>query len=424
MADPTPGTRPDADPEDDAAAATDTATDTATGTETATDTAAVTASSEPVADAPTAASPRSSPVGDRPVPKDPAAEGADAEERITEIGSLEQIDRLEHPVAVAVGMGVLLVLLLIGVLAFGSSLAGDEDHAEIVQVVLPRMSGRSLAEAQTELERLGLIVDVELDSNEIVPVDVVIDQQPIAGTRIEVGSQVRLRVSDGPAGIDVPDLSGLQGGEAVKLLQTVGLVGAVEDVYDEAVRPGEVVNSSPATGERAAPGSTVTVRVSQGPAPRTVPEVVGRSVGEAVVELARADLTVGEVIERYSPDQAPGTVLETTPAAGEQAPRHQPVDVAIASAELPVTVPDLVGLTSASAARVARDYGLTASVRNQELPAGDTRIGLVISQGQVAGSRVANGTSLTVNVGVLAAPTTTTTAPTTTVPGATTTTRG
>lgn len=349
---------------------------------------------------------------------DQAPEDGPGDERVTEIGGLEEIDRSEHPVAVAVGMGVLLVLLLIGVLAFGASLAGDDDSGEIVQVVLPRMSGRGLADAQIELERLGLIVEVELDSNEIVPVDVVIDQQPIAGTRIEVGEQVRLRVSDGPAGIDVPDLSGLQGGEAVKLLQTIGLIGVPEAVYDEAVRPGEVVGSVPATGARAAPGATVTVRVSQGPAPRTVPEIVGKSVGEAAVELARADLAVGEIQQQYTPDQIPGLVVSSTPAQGEQAPRHQPIALVVTSSDLPVVVPDLVGLTSASASRVATASDLTPSVRNQELPPGDTRIGLVIAQGLVAGSRVANDSTIALTVGVLAAPTTTTT----TVAGATTTT--
>ncbi|MHB1139442.1 MAG: PASTA domain-containing protein, partial [Microthrixaceae bacterium] len=297
----------------------------------------------------------------------------DRDERITEIGRPEEIDRSEHPVAVAVGMGVLLVLLLIGVVAFGASLSGDDDGGEIEQVVLPRMSGRGLADAQIELERLGLIVEVELDSNEIVPVDVVIDQQPIAGTRIEVGEQVRLRVSDGPAGIDVPDLSGLQGGEAVKLLQTIGLLGVPEAVHDEVVRPGEVVASVPAAGARAAPGATVTVRVSQGPAPRTVPAVVGKSVGEAAVDLARAALAIGEIQEQYSPDQTPGVVVSSAPAPGEQAPRNQPITLVVTSSELPVVVPDVVGLTSASASRVADASGLTPSVRNQELPPGDTR---------------------------------------------------
>jgi len=346
------------------------------------------------------------------------------EGRVTEIGAMEEVDRMEHPVALAAGLVALVLVLLIGVLALGSAIAGDEDDARtgrIEQVELPRTGGRPLAEAQAELERLGLIVEIEFDSNEIVPVDVVIDQEPIAGSRIEVGEQVRLRVSDGPAGIDVPVLTGLQGAEAIDLLQTVGLLGTLENVYDEVIRPGEVVNSAPAIGSRAPVGSTVAVRVSQGPAPRTVPEIVGANVGAAIVALGRADLTVGTITEQFSDTQPPGTVVSSDPAQGTEAARNQPVALVVTAAQQPVAVPDLVGLTRASAASVAKEAGVTATVRNQELPAGDTRIGLVVSQSPVANSRVASGGAVTINVGVVAVPTTTTTAPgATTVPGAVT----
>jgi len=352
---------------------------------------------------------------------EPAAE--EPTSRITEIGAPEQIDRLEHPVALAVGLGVLVLLFFVGVVAFGSSFATSDTSAEVAQVVLPRMAGRDLAGAQAELERLGLIVDIEFDTNEVVPLNIVIDQDPIAGSRIEVGEQVQLRVSDGPAGIDVPDMAGLQGGEAVKLLQAVGLLAQLEDAYDETIRPGEVVGSEPASGTRAPPGSTVAVRVSQGPAPRTVPEIAGTSIGEAIVALSRADLTVGDITRQYSVDQPSGTVVSSEPPGGAQAPRDQPVALVVTSTDLPIDVPDLVGLTRASAGTVARDVGLTTSVTTQSLVAGDLRIGVVISQVPVAGSRVAGG-SVSITVGALETPTTTTVpgAPTTTADGATTTT--
>lgn len=341
------------------------------------------------------------------------------DDRVTAIGAPEQIDRLDHPVAVGVGMAALVLLLFIGIIAFGSSFAKNDTSADVAQVVLPQMAGRSLVEAQGELEQLGLIVDIAYDSNEVVPVDVVIDQEPIAGSRIEVGEQVTLRVSDGLAGIDVPDMSGLQGGEAVKLLEAVGLLATLENADDEIIRPGEVVGADPASGTRAPPGSTVVVKVSQGPAPRSVPVVAGLTVGEAVVALARADLTVGTVTEQFSTDQPPGIVVSSDPAGEAQVPRDQPVALVVTTSNLPVRVPDLVGLTRASAATVAKNGGLTTSVTTQSLVAGDLRIGLVISQTPIAGSGAVRGSAVRITVGALAPPTTTTT---TTIAGATTTT--
>lgn len=346
----------------------------------------------------------------------------DREDRVTEIGAPEQIDRSEHPIAVAVGMAALVLVLFVGIVAFGSSFARNDTSAEVVQVVVPRMAGRTLSEAQGELEQQGLIVDVVYDTNEVVPVDVVVGQDPIAGSRIEVGEQVQLRVSDGPAGIDVPDMSGLQGGEAVKLLQAVGLLATLENTFDEAIRPGEVVGSDPAVGTRAPPGSTVIVKVSQGPAPRTVPTIVGKSVGESIVEIARSDLTVGDITEQFSADQQPGTVVSSDPAGGAQAPRDQPVSLVITTGNLSTAVPDLVGLTRASAATVAKKLGLTTTVTTQSLIDGDTRVGLVISQTPVAGAPIASGASVTLTVGAPTPPPTTTTTTVPGVPGATTTT--
>ena len=346
--------------------------------------------------------------------------------RITEIGDLEQIDTALHPVAIAVGLAAVVILLMLTIFAFSASLKSGSSSAQVDQVTVPRMAGRSLAEAQAELERMGLVVEAEYNSNEVIPADTVIGQDPVAGSRLEVGEQIILRVSDGVAGVDLPDFSEMKGPEALKVLKTIGLLGEVEDVFDEQVVPGLIVGSVPAGGTRAAPGSTVKLRVSQGPEPRTVPEIVGRPVGEAIVELARAEFTVGEISRQFSPDQTPGTVLSSDPAPAAKAPRDQPVNLVVASAEQQAVVPDLVGLRSSSASKVAKAAGMTTAVTNLALIAGDPRVGLVISQTPVANMPSAAGTPIQITVGILL-PTTTTTvagASTTTSQPATTTTRG
>ena len=346
--------------------------------------------------------------------------------RITEIGDLEQIDTALHPVAIAVGLAAVVILLMLTIFAFSASLKSGSSSAQVGQVTVPRMAGRSLTEAQAELERMGLVVEAEYNSNEVIPADTVIGQDPVAGSRLEVGEQIILRVSDGLAGVDLPDFAGMKGPEALKVLKTIGLLGEVEDVFDEQVVPGLIVSSAPAGGTRAAPGSTVKLRVSQGPEPRTVPEIVGLPVGEAIVQIARAELTVGEISRQFSPDQAPGTVLSSDPAPAAKAPRDQPVNLVVASAEQQAVVPDLVGLRSSSASKVAKAAGMTTAVTNLALVAGDPRVGLVISQTPIANTPSAAGTPIQITVGILLPSTTTTIAgaSTTTSRPATTTTRG
>jgi beta-lactam-binding protein with PASTA domain len=362
-------------------------------------------------------------VADETEPSLGADPGTDDEERITEIGPPESVDRSAHPVATAVGIGALLVVVLVGLLALSGLMTTDEDQGrQVAEIVVPRVAGRPLAEAQAQLEALGLIVDVRYEPNEIAPVDVVVGQDPIAGARLEVGEQVVVAVSDGPAGVRVPDFGKVTAAEAVRLLGALGLTGTVEEVYDEEVPQGDIVGSVPATGARAVPGQSVKVLVSKGPEPRTVPDLVGQPSAEAFVALGRAELEVGRVVRRETAGAEPGTVVSTSPEGGATAPRGFPVQVVVAAEPGSVDVPDLVGFTQASATRIASDLGLKVSVRTEAVTAGDRRAGRVISQSPVANSPSSPGGSVTITVGAVPAPTTTTTSTTTPGGSATTTT--
>jgi len=345
----------------------------------------------------------------------------DGVERITEIGAPEVVDRASHPLATALGIAGLTIVVLIAVFGLAGTMTAEQDQGrQVPEIVVPRVSGRSLPDAQAQLERLGLIVDVDYEPNEVAPVDVVVDQDPIAGARLEVGEQVVLAVSDGPAGVRVPDFNGVGAAEAVRLLGALQLTGIIEEVFDERVPQREIVGSIPAVGARTVIGSEVRVLVSKGPEPRTVPELVGQTSSEGFVALGRAELEVGQVSRRVTSEAEPDTILSTDPAPGAQAPRGFPVEVVVAAAPGPVDAPDLVGFTQASASSIATDLGLDVSVRTELVISGDRRSGRVISQTPVANSPLAGGGTVTITVGAEPPPPTTTT--TTSIPGGSTTT--
>ena len=344
---------------------------------------------------------------------------ADGDERITEIGAPELIDTQDHTVATVVG-GVLLVLVII-VGLFGITTVVDEATSgrEVPVVVVPRLSNRPVAQAQAQLERLGLIVDIRYQANERVPVDVVIEQTPIAGARLEVGERVVLGVSDGPSGVRVPNTVGQPVADATRLLSVVGLAAGPVEVYDEEVPAGLVLGSRPAPSERSTLGATVELIVSKGPEPRTVPEVVGLSSPEGLLQIGRAELNVGEVTRRAVDGVEPGKIASVDPGAGTAVPRGSRVDIVVSTPATPATVPDLVGLRRVTAVEIAESLGIRVSVSNEVVAATDRRIGLVISQSPVADSPRAP-MSLVIAVGPPPTTTTTTTVPrptpTTTVP--------
>ncbi len=338
------------------------------------------------------------------------APSGDPSARVTEIGPPEVVDTAEHPTATVMGVVALLVVVVVALAGLTGLMTPESDSGrQVAEIVVPRVGGRPLPEAQATLERLGLIVDVRYAPNEVVPVDVVVDQEPIAGARLEVGEQVVLVVSDGPAGVRVPGLGELTTAEATRLLGVLGLSAVVEEVFDETVPLGAILGTKPAEGARVSPGTEVTVLLSRGPEPRTVPAVVGLDSAAAFVAIGRAELQVGELVRRVVADVEPGTVVSVEPGAGEQVPRGYPVEVVVAVAAEPVLVPDLVGFARVAASNIADELGLDVSVRTQVVPPGDRRDGRVISQSPVAGSPADAVGTITITVGVAPTPSTTTT---------------
>ena len=74
------------------------------------------------------------------------------------------------------------------------------------------------ADAQAALEAQGFVVNVKHQYDETVPVDGVIGTDPAGGTKAARDSTVMLLVSDGPAPVPVPDVTGKTFDEASQLL--------------------------------------------------------------------------------------------------------------------------------------------------------------------------------------------------------------
>jgi serine/threonine protein phosphatase PrpC len=70
-----------------------------------------------------------------------------------------------------------------------------EREAAKNSVVVPSVTGKKYSEVKAELEKLGLRIELDLVSVQNVPSDTVIEQDPAPGTRMGVGSQVKLKVN-------------------------------------------------------------------------------------------------------------------------------------------------------------------------------------------------------------------------------------
>jgi len=198
---------------------------------------------------------------------------------------------------------------------------GEGDEVRVVvsrgppPVAIPDVAGLPVAEAQAALEAAGFVVAIQRLNHEEVLKDVALGTTPIGGKKARPESTITLIVSDGPAPVPVPEVSGKSYDEAVAILAAKRLGAARKDVFSDTVTSGTVIGTEPAVGQPAARDSTVTVVVSKGPEMVEVPNVVGMPVEAASAALR--DQGLNPDVENYAPGapvraQAPpgGTVVK------------------------------------------------------------------------------------------------------------------
>lgn len=160
---------------------------------------------------------------------------------------------------------------------------------------LADLANKSLATAKTALSdaRMALGTVNEAYSDSAAP-GTVVSQNPPAGTPVKHGTAVSLTVSKGPQPVAVPRVVGLGQDNAVAALQAAGLQPAIADapVFDRTIPAGSVAAQTPAAGESAPKGSTVTLTLSKGPRMVHVPSFVGQQVSVAQAALEKLGFKV------------------------------------------------------------------------------------------------------------------------------------
>jgi eukaryotic-like serine/threonine-protein kinase len=159
-------------------------------------------------------------------------------------------------------------------------------------VEVPEVIGMRAAQARTALEEAELGVEPNRVFHEEASTGEVVDQNPSAGTEIEVGRVVTITVSRGPQPVAVPNVVGLSREEAERVLENGGFDVAVREEFSNDVPRGQVAGQTPAADTRVGPGSTVEIVISRGPRRFPMPEVVGRNEGAARSQLEGLGLEV------------------------------------------------------------------------------------------------------------------------------------
>lgn len=210
---------------------------------------------------------------------------------------------------------------------------------------------------------------------------------------------------------DLPDLVGLPVAEATEQAEAQGwVVDDAEVDRRDGTEPGDVLEQSPAVGEPLAEGEVVRLTVSLGATLAPYPDVVGLPGPEARTQLEGAGFVVGEVRRAFDEEVPADQVISATPAEGQPTPDDQGrlpketvVDLVVSDGPAPRAVPaGLQGARVADAEAALGEAGLEPT-RN-EAYSEDVPEGYVISVSEDAGTELARGTTVTLEVSLGPAP--------------------
>lgn len=186
----------------------------------------------------------------------------------------------------------------------------------------------------------------------------------------------------------VPDVVGKSQADATYELERQGFSVRWTQVKSDDVE-GKVLLTDPSAGSRRESGSEVVIHVSMA---RTVPDVMGLSREDATA-LFESEECENVEYQTVKSDEAEGSVLAVDPAVGTKVKATTHIVVQIAT---PYLVPNVVGMGKDEAEAALAEEGFSADVKwvySEEVEEGQ-----VVSTEPEAGSKLASGSSVVVNV--------------------------
>lgn len=322
-------------------------------------------------------------------------------------------------------LGFIAVIALVvgGVVLYNALTKTDPVIEEPTTVVVPNVVGLELEAATQALTDAELETELVPTENAEVPENQVFQTDPAADTVVEKDSVVRVFFNPIKEPQPVPDVAGQNLEEAKRLLTESGFVpGTVSSEASDKPKDTVIRTDPPATTSLTV-GSPVNIVLSAGPDAKTIPNVAGQNQDAARQFLEGEPFKfVVTTITEASDTVVAGAVIRTEPAIGGELAVGSPITIVVSLGLELVPVPPVVGLTEAQARNAITAKNLTATVTFLNVAAGSADDGRVVAQNPAAGTKVAPGSAVGLQVGRAVVPptTSTTTTTSTTLPPTTT----
>lgn len=167
----------------------------------------------------------------------------------------------------------------------------------------------------------------------------IVSQNIEAEMVVKKGDKVEVTLSKG-ALVEVPQLVGMPSGEAEKAANQAGLGYQITgETYSDELQAGAVISQDLEAGSKAEEQQVISVVVSKGAEPATVPDVTGKNLDEAAQALQEAKLDCA-TSEAYSEKVEKGLVVSQSLKGGTQVEKNTRVDLVVSLGQEPKPEPE------------------------------------------------------------------------------------
>jgi serine/threonine protein kinase/beta-lactam-binding protein with PASTA domain len=223
-----------------------------------------------------------------------AVSGSEATLRQLTVDTDERVQRTQNRPPVAwIWAGIASMVVIIVAVVFWTFSLAPAQLTDNVAIDVPDIVGQTFDDGTQLLDDQGLVAQRFNESSLTVPEGTILRTDPVAGTTVGPGQEIKVYVSSGEPTTEVPDVSRMSEADAIAAIEAANLkYGTTTAEYSIDLPAGTVIRTDPEGGGavQVREGDTINLFVSNGLI--QIPDVAGQPTGQANTTLSALLLTV------------------------------------------------------------------------------------------------------------------------------------
>ena len=216
----------------------------------------------------------------------------------------------------------LVVIALIVVLFFvgGGNPGSTAPSSSTMAIEIPNFVGKLYTDVKDDQMLGDITVTAQEEYNADYDKGYIFEQSIVAGTEVQTGTEIIVKVSLGSKTITVPNIVDSEVESAIAALDKLGIDYQIIKQQSNDVKENYVIRTQPAADAEISEGKTLFVYVSTGSdaVMVEVPDLLGKDKNTAIMMLSAANLTYQIIDEEYSDTYKAGVIINQAIKAGTE----------------------------------------------------------------------------------------------------------